>query len=385
MSVDAQGRGEARAAGAQAPNARSPRAGHPAGDSAPRPSDGGWPGYRDSVREVLADELSVARRRPGILSPNFGRLWARLEGTLEGGKWMRPRLVHYAYRAFGGDDQLACARLGASFEMLHASLVIHDDVIDRDFVRRGAPTVGALYRDDAAARGHGAADAEHAGHSASIIAGDLLLAGSIKLAATAGTGSSCGAEVVDIVHGAILASAAGELDDLLYSLDPESVDLDQVLNMERLKTAAYSFEAPLHAGALLAGASADDARQLGDVGRRIGTAYQVIDDVLGTFGRPEVTGKSAESDLRAGKRTVLTAYAAQHVAFQSELAAFRAGASTIDALRAALRETGAEAHAVDLAARLVAAALQQAENLRLEPALLDELAGICHHVLNREK
>ncbi|MET1035380.1 MAG: polyprenyl synthetase family protein, partial [Arthrobacter sp.] len=128
-----------------------------------------------------------------------------------------------------------------------------------------------------------------------------------------------------------------------------------------------------------------DARQLGDVGRRIGTAYQVIDDVLGTFGRPEVTGKSAESDLRAGKRTVLTAYAAQHDAFQAELAAFRRGASGVDALRGALRDTGAEAHAVDLAARLVAAALQQAENLRLEPALLDELAGICHHVLNREK
>lgn len=349
------------------------------------PEPAGWDTYRAAVRAELDDEVGAARRHPGILSNNFTTLWSRLEGTVAGGKWMRPRLVHFGFRAYAGADHQACARLGAAFEMLHAALLVHDDVIDRDFVRRGAPTVGALYRDEAAAVGFDRQDAEHAGHSASIIAGDLLLAGSIKLAATAGAAVGRTGDIVDVVHGAIQASAAGELDDLLFSLAPETVELDQILNMERLKTAAYSFEAPLHAGALLAGAPSDDAARLGGIGRRIGTAYQVIDDVLGTFGDPATTGKSVESDLRGGKRTVLTAFAASDSDFKAAWSAFRRGETAVAPVRAALQASGAEAHARSLAARLVAAALREAAGLGLDAARYAELESITHHVLYREQ
>ena len=187
------------------------------------------------------------------------------------------------------------------------------------------------------------------------------------------------------MHEAVFASAAGELEDLLFSLAPDAAELQEVLDMERLKTAAYSFEAPLKAGALLAGAAPAQAAALAGVGRRIGVAYQVVDDVLGTFGEPATTGKSVESDLREGKRTVLTAYAAGQVEFEAALAAFRRGEAGLDRVRQALRRGGAEAHALDLAAGLVSAALELTAALELDPPLRTELTRICNHILTRER
>ena len=79
--------------------------------------------------------------------------------------------------------------------------------------------------------------------------------------------------------------------------------------MVRLKTAVYPFECPLQAGAILAGASDAVVATLGDFGREIGIAFQLVDDLLGVFGAESLTGKTTLGDLREGKRTVLIAYA----------------------------------------------------------------------------
>jgi geranylgeranyl diphosphate synthase type II len=350
---------------------------------APPAARAAWTRFSAAVDAVIDGELEAARNRPGLASPRFARLLDGLAQSLRGGKRTRPYLVHIAFTGCGGGEPHRAVQLAAALELLHGALLLHDDVIDRDFVRRGAPTLGARYRSAASDLGHDDDVAEHAGHSASLIAGDLLLSGAVRLAAEAGAGSPHGAAVLDAVHGAVLAAAAGELDDLLFSLDPASTPVDGVLNMERLKTAAYSFEAPLQAGALLAGAPASTAHGLGALGRNIGTAYQVIDDVLGTFGDPGKTGKSIDSDLRSGKKTVLTSYAAGDPGFRAELRRYRAGHCGIDALRAALKASGAEEYARRLAADLVDSALRNAGALPLEPQLLEELTALCGHVVNR--
>lgn len=353
---------------------------------APRlPRDEAAERYLDKVRGVLTDEQRFIRASPGIESPNYEVLCQRLEANFDAGKQTRPLLVHVAFRAFGGQDIDAAATLGAGFEMLHSALIMHDDVIDRDFIRRGAPNLGAVYRDDVLSLGHADEAAEYAGHSASIIAGDIMLAGSIRLAALAGVKASNARAILDVVHAALLASAAGELDDLLFSLSPTNTPVSDVLNMERLKTAAYSFEAPLQAGALLAGAQQDVAARLGRLGRRIGTAYQIIDDVLGTFGDPAETGKSVESDLRSGKRTVLTAQAENHHGFRQARDDFAAGHIGINDFRAALAECGVEASARTVAKDLVSSALQDAEAMELAPRVLQEFTMIGNHVLKRRR
>lgn len=342
-----------------------------------------WTAFQVRVGGVLEHYFAAQRQRAQSYSPAFGELWDRMAATTSGGKLMRPKLVYLTYEAFGGDDWGACSELAAAFEVLHAALLVHDDVIDRDFVRRGVQTLGGSYRDVATLAGHSSTDADHAGFSAAIIAGDLLLTGSLKLATSAATGHGHGPAILATIHEAIFAAAAGELDDLLFSLGTRDPDLREVLNMERLKTAVYSFEMPLRAGALLAGESVGTADALAAVGRDIGVAYQVVDDVLGTFGQQSVTGKPVDSDLREGKHTILTSFAEGSGDFVAAMAAFRTGDGDAEAVRAVLRQLGAREHALALAKSLVVGAIDKATELDLPESLFLELTQICDYVLSR--
>ena len=151
--------------------------------------------------------------------------------------------------------------------------------------------------------------AEHRGMSASVIAGDLALFNAYRLIDRSGVGDEVRGRLLEVMDQALFASAAGELIDVDFAWIPDVPRVDDILTMERLKTAVYSFECPLQAGAILAGASEDTVSTLGEFGRDMGIAYQLVDDLLGVFGREEETGKSASGDLREGKRTVLIAYA----------------------------------------------------------------------------
>lgn len=262
------------------------------------------------VDRVLADFFATAKRRANTLGPRYVDLWDVLERNSVGGKRFRPRMVVAAYESLGGTDDEACALVGAAFELLHTALIVHDDVIDRDFSRRGIPNVSGSYRDTATTAGIASPAAEHRGMSAALIAGDLALTGASRLL----LGLSCEADVrtalLDLLDEAIFASAGGELLDVELALAPEVPTVQEVLDMERAKTAVYSFEAPLMAGALLAGAGQPLIDALEEFGREVGIAYQIVDDLLGVFGTEEATGKTVLGDLREGKRTVLIAAAA---------------------------------------------------------------------------
>ena len=135
-----------------------------------------------------------------------------------------------------------------------------------------------------------------------------------------------------VTHTAIQHSAAGEFDDVLFSSHLESAGLEDVLCMHRLKTAAYSFQAPLVTGALLAGARDDVVEQLEHLAHLLGSCYQIIDDVLGTFGDEAQTGKPTDSDLREGKMTVLIALA--EAIEPTAVQGWRDGELSNDAMRA---------------------------------------------------
>lgn len=147
--------------------------------------------------------------------------------------------------------------------LLHTALIVHDDVIDRDFVRRGGPNVSGSYRDEATTAGLSIPIAEHRGTSVAVIAGDLALTGAHRLVEGVGADDGVRARLLTLLDEAVFASAAGELADVDFSLMPGMPSVDEVLEMERLKTAVYSFEAPLQAGAILAGADDEVVAALG--------------------------------------------------------------------------------------------------------------------------
>jgi geranylgeranyl diphosphate synthase, type II len=338
------------------------------------------------VDAVLTRYFSVSRRRAEPLGAEYVELWDRLEANTVGGKRFRPRMVLAAYESLGGDDLEAAACVGAAFELLHTALIVHDDVIDRDFVRRGAPNISGSYRDAARVAGAPEVVAEHRGMSASVIAGDLALMGAYRLIDRSGAGDEVRGRLLEVMDEALFASAAGELIDVDLAWLPGVPDVDRILDMERLKTAVYSFECPLQAGAILAGADDATVATLAEFGRDMGIAYQLVDDLLGVFGVESETGKSAVGDLREGKRTVLIAYASAREGWD-EVACLFGDAELDEAGAERLREhlvaCGARVFAEGLARYYANRALSRLLEPHVPPALRTELNPIADAVLAR--
>jgi geranylgeranyl diphosphate synthase, type II len=347
----------------------------------------------DQLRQAQVDGVldrffSLAKNRASAFGPEYVQLWQELQTSTTGGKRFRPRMVFCAYQALGGTDLEAAAYVGAAFELLHTALIVHDDVIDHDFVRRGIPNVSGSYRDRALRDGASEKAAEHKGISAAVIAGDLALFNAYRLIDRSGVGDVTRDRLVEVMDDALFASAAGELIDVDFSHLRDMPRVDDILTMERLKTAVYSFECPLQAGAILAGASEQVVRTLADFGREIGVAYQIVDDLLGVFGQEADTGKTTIGDLREGKRTVLIAYATttrewpeiEALIGKTDLSEAEAGR-----VRQVLIDSGAKSFAEGLARYYANRGLSRLAEAHIPDALRTELLPVADAVLGRVK
>ena len=280
------------------------------------------PALETAPERALERLLEDGRARAARTDPTQLQLWETLTDATRGGKRFRPALVMAAYRALsdplsdplsdkdGGSSQDAAATVAAALELLHTAFVVHDDVIDGDDVRRGRLNVSGTYAAHARAAGAGEDEARELGRAAGILAGDLVLTTAVRAIATCGAAPEVVGRLLDLVDAALHTTACGELADVMHSLRLGTTTLADSLRMEEQKTSAYSFALPLQAGALLAGADETTVGWLGKAGRRMGIAFQLLDDLLGVFGDPSVTGKSATSDLRAAKQTPLLIHAA---------------------------------------------------------------------------
>jgi len=343
-------------------------------------------GRQAQVDAVLERFFSLAKKRAEPFGAQYVELWETLEANTIGGKRFRPRMVMAAYQALGGTDLEAAACIGAAFELLHTALIVHDDVIDNDFTRRGAPNISGHYRELARERGSSSAASEHRGLSAAVIAGDLALFNSYRLIDRSGVSDVVRHRLIEIMDEALFASAAGELIDVDFATAVDMPRVDDILTMERLKTAVYSFECPLQAGAVLAGASEEVITTLGDFGREIGIAYQIVDDVLGVFGEETQTGKTTIGDLREGKRTVMISYATSTAEWDSiEPLIGKHDLSEEEAarIRAVLVASGARSFANGLARYYGNRALARLAEPHIPAALRLELHPVADAVLQR--
>jgi geranylgeranyl diphosphate synthase type II len=340
------------------------------------------------VEEELHAFFASARQRAAAMGHQYQALWAALADGAAAGKRFRPLMALTVYKGLGGLDFRLAATVGAAFELLHTALILHDDVIDRDFIRRGVPNLAGRYREEALAADVGLTEAEHRGMSAALIAGDLALFNSYRMLDRLPVTSDLKADLQELLDEAMFSSAAGELLDLCFSDTGEEISIAGIIEMDRLKTAVYSFEAPLQAGAVLAGAPASTVQQLAGIGRSLGIAYQITDDLLGVFGAEEATGKTTLGDLREGKRTVLIAHAMSRPQWPQIAALIgRPGLSVAEAtrIRHLLTGAGSRSFAVDLAEFHAASARRQIRQAGLPPQLEDKLEQLLTAVTTRTR
>jgi geranylgeranyl diphosphate synthase type II len=302
----------------------------------------------DDVTAVFDARLTaiLARRREisRTFSTPYAQLWDSLERMALGGKKVRPRLLLDAHAALGGTDERAAVDAACAVELLHVALVIHDDVIDRDLVRRGEMNITGRFASEALLRGANRRDAHAWGEASSLLAGDLMLTLAHSVLAGLDVDERRREAALDIFDKTVFESAAGEHHDVWLSLHLESSTAEDVLAMVDQKTAAYSFQAPLTIAAVLAGAPPRVLDELTVIARRIGVIYQLRDDVLGVFGDERETGKSAFGDLREGKETLLISYARSDAAWTTVAPYFgddEMTASEAESVRRVIEESGA--------------------------------------------
>jgi isopentenyl-diphosphate delta-isomerase type 1 len=261
---------------------------------------------RGLVDSVLADFVPARIAELVTLDPALAPIGREIAALIAaGGKRLRPAFVYWGHRAAGADDDVPIGHVGAAVEMLHTFALLHDDVMDRADVRRGRP---AARRSFAAAH-TGASSAESSerfGDSAAILAGDLAFVWADQLLDGAPLDQCALARARSVFTTLRVEVMAGQYLDLC--LDGGDGDADAARRVAVLKSGRYSVTRPLELGLALARpARATPAlrRALSAYGDAVGLAFQLRDDILGMFGDPATTGKSAADDLRAGKRTLL--------------------------------------------------------------------------------
>ncbi len=266
--------------------------------------------------------------------------------TNSGGKRLRPILVILAAKAYDYQGSYHC-QLAAVVEFIHTATLLHDDVVDASALRRGKETANAIW-----------------GNEASVLVGDFLYSRSFQMMVEVGDG-----RIMEILANATNVIAEGEVMQLLNCHEPDTPE-SLYLEVIRYKTAKL-FEAAMQIGAMLAGRSDHEIEKLGQYGMHLGTAFQLIDDVLDYSASSDVMGKNVGDDLAEGKPTLPLIYTmrAGSVAQANVVreAIKHGGRDKIQEVMQAINDTGALRYTTQIAEKEIAKAIAALQILPSSP------------------
>ncbi|MHA3725065.1 polyprenyl synthetase family protein [Leucobacter sp. HY1910] len=266
------------------------------------------------LTRILSERGAQARG----LGAAYDELWQLAIRCVGGGKLLRPRLVMGAFDAFTDHHPESTAHrdaaltVAAALEILHYAFLLHDDLIDEDLLRRGQPnlighlangTLGTPYPDSSQAQ------RLHWARSSGLLIGDLMLTIAHQIFARVHLPEAQRIALLDVLDATVTETVAGEYYDVGLADRCLAPSLAAVLEMTRMKTATYTFELPLRVAAIMAGTDDRTQQQLGEIGRHLGLAFQLQDDLLSAFSMSLAHGKDQFSDFREGKETALIAFA----------------------------------------------------------------------------
>lgn len=308
--------------------------------------------------------------------------------SLSGGKRLRPAFMLAGYQAAEGEDAERLINTSIAVELIHMFLLMHDDVIDRDCLRHGVPTLHDHYA-DWGERFLNLSDGTHFGNSIAIIVGDMLFAFGNDVLFRSGFPEKVVLEALSKTQKIVSYTGIGEASDIYFEYKREATSAE-VLKLYEQKTARYTFEGPLHLGAILAGKGEELLSPLSHYALPLGTAFQIQDDLLGIFGNEQRIGKPIGSDIQEGKLTLLvTTVFERSKVYRQELADILTKGklltrSDIDRFRTIVTESGAVAHVKELAERSIREARTALEQLSIPMPSKSFLVGVTDYMLKRD-
>ncbi|MGX1133777.1 geranylgeranyl diphosphate synthase type I [Streptomyces glaucescens] len=349
-----------------------------------------------AIDAAISDFCAERRADAAGLGQDVAAVVAELESyVLNGGKRVRPVFAWLGWIGAGGDPQdpaaAAVLRACAGLELLHASALIHDDIIDASRTRRGRPAAHVALAELHRERGF-SGDSEAFGTGTAILLGDLAQTWADVMVRASGLPTDAQTRVGPVWSAVRTEVLYGQLLDLINQAG-ENEDAEAALRVNQYKTASYTVERPLEFGAAIAGAGADLIADYRAFGADIGIAFQLRDDLLGVFGDPAVTGKPSGDDLREGKRTVLLATALERADERDPAAArylrSRIGTDLSDdelaTARRILVDVGAVAHVERQIAHRTEQAMAALEASDATAFAKDQLAAMALKVTQRAR
>jgi octaprenyl-diphosphate synthase len=290
----------------------------------------------ESIRALVRAELAAVDEaiRAGLKSavPLVDQVAEHI--IAGGGKRLRPLLVVLAGRACGphAAGQTAdagCIQAAAFIEFIHTATLLHDDVVDMSARRRGRDTANEIY-----------------GNQASVLVGDFVYSRAFQMMAAVRS-----QRVIEIMANATNVIAEGEVLQLMNAHDPDTSEA-RYLEVIHRKTAQL-FQAGAEVAAVVSGAPVAIARALAEYGRHLGTAYQLVDDVLDYQSDPVTRGKNLGDDLAEGKPTLPLIHALQQAdprtAGRIREVIRNGGLERLDEIMTAIESTGGLAYTARLA------------------------------------
>jgi geranylgeranyl diphosphate synthase type I len=353
-------------------------------------------GYRRKAEPLMerlfdqADSLVAGMN----LHPSAQALVSQLRVLSRGGKKLRGGLVLLGYECFPPKRKQYKAVLDASLvmELIHASFLIHDDIMDRDETRRGKDTLHVHFANRHKAL-HLMGDRGQFGLSMAINAGDLGAFLALNHWNQQPFGLAKRSRAQEVLTRTIIRTTLGQVQDVSLQYEQQAVE-EQIMVVYTNKTALYTVVCPLQVGAILGAASDADLVSLHGYGLPVGQAFQIADDLLGVFGTEAELGKLVGSDIKEGKKTLLMLRALegasgadkeflQHVLGRDLPSEAGEREEVMERVRSIVRDSGAASFCETLARGLLEEGKRHIPSITPDPTLQKLLGDFADYVIAR--
>lgn len=227
----------------------------------------------------------------------------RLAEFITRGKGIRGALFYYIASELGYKNKNNIIDFSVGLELIHSALLIHDDIMDNDLLRRGKPSIYAQYIKEIVTVDNKMA--LETAKSIAISVGDLAIFMAFELFDRALKDNPRGLEIMSRLIRDYSLTGLGQIDDVFFSgseIEPNTNDITRVF---LYKTARYTFSLPLSVAALFAGKPKDFVNNLDSIGENMGIVFQIRDDEIGLFGESEKTGKTVGTDIIKNNKTLI--------------------------------------------------------------------------------
>lgn len=309
--------------------------------------------------------------------------------ALAGGKRIRGALLCQAYFGVGGKEKRKILKVAAAIELVHLFLLVHDDIIDRGDLRHGKETLHKIFAKKYSKK-ISSQEASHFGDSMAIISGEMLYVIANKIILESGFASQEMTQALLQLQKVVATTIIGQSQDIAIEYDAKAAKKD-VLAMYANKTARYTFEGPLHIGAMLGGCSDKKTMQaLSKYALPLGIAFQIQDDILGVFGSEQKTGKSVASDIEEGKQSLLVVEArdlsstAQRKQLVTILGKKNLSQKEIATFKDILKSTGSLEYSRNVASEYIQESKMALEKIIIKKDTRNFLTGLAEYLEGRE-